>query len=106
MTEVSEDHEEEPCTYCPDHAPPARYWRCPKCDAEWGIDPNDERPRAKRKGYIINALTVAIREAMRDIPSDAAPAHIHRALAVAAYEAMDAEGVVSLKAQPSQDDTQ
>lgn len=27
---------------CPDNAPPLRYWRCPKCDAEWGIEPDDE----------------------------------------------------------------
>jgi len=27
---------------CADKAPPLRYWRCPKCDAEWGVEPDDE----------------------------------------------------------------
>lgn len=27
---------------CSERAPPLRYWRCPKCDAEWGVEPDDE----------------------------------------------------------------
>lgn len=27
---------------CAERAPPLRYWRCPKCDAEWGVEPDDE----------------------------------------------------------------
>ncbi len=29
------DEDEDPCQYCPDHAPADEYYICPKCGAEW-----------------------------------------------------------------------